>query len=100
MHLIDSGIDTGDILCVREVATTGARSIAALRQLLDQAQMALLSDAVRYITLVGKLPPCRPQKLEEGRQFFRMHRDLSELLEQTLAAGLETQPMRGQCEPL
>jgi folate-dependent phosphoribosylglycinamide formyltransferase PurN len=87
VHLIDSGIDTGDILCVRHVSTAGARSIEQLRRLVDQAQIILLGEVVRYVISSGTLPPGRAQSRNEGRQFFRMHRDLADLLERELAAG-------------
>lgn len=86
VHLIDPGIDTGDILCVRTVPTAGVRSIAALRARVDDAQLALLGEVVRYVASTGTLPPRHPQRPGDGRQFFRMHGDLAALLEHELAA--------------
>jgi hypothetical protein len=82
VHLIDPGIDTGDILCVRAVPAAGIRSAAV-----DEAQIAVLGEVVRYITATGMLPPRRPQAPAEGRQFFRMHGDLLAVLERELASG-------------
>jgi methionyl-tRNA formyltransferase len=87
VHLIDPGIDTGDILVARPIGIDGIRSISALRAKIDEAQMALLGDVVQYVTRVGSLPPRRSQAADEGRQFFRMHGELLELLERDLASG-------------
>jgi folate-dependent phosphoribosylglycinamide formyltransferase PurN len=84
VHLIDSGIDTGDILCVRPVGTDGVRSVAELRQCVNRAQLALLGEALRWIVEHGTLPPRRPHVKDEGVQFFRMHVALLRLLEQEL----------------
>ena len=85
VHLIDTGIDTGDILVVREVDTSRARSIAELRKLVDGAQIALLGEVVQYILREGKLPPRRSQTAAEGLQYFRMHPALVEKLNARLA---------------
>ncbi len=85
VHLIDTGIDTGDILIVREVDTARARNIAELRELVNQAQIGLLGEVVQYILREGKLPPRRSQTAAEGLQYFRMHPALVEKLNQRLA---------------
>jgi folate-dependent phosphoribosylglycinamide formyltransferase PurN len=87
VHLIDPGIDTGDILCVRPVSTVGARSVAAVRDRVDETQLQLLGEVVRYVVSTGTLPPRRSQTASEGRQFFRMHGDLVEVLERELSIG-------------
>jgi folate-dependent phosphoribosylglycinamide formyltransferase PurN len=89
VHLIDPGIDSGDILCVRRVDVNGAEDVQALRDRVDDAQIDLLGEVLRYIILVGTLPPRRRQAPGEGRQFFRMHPQLKELLARRLrGAGL------------
>lgn len=85
VHLVDPGVDTGDILLVREVEVRGARSIEALRGRVDRAQGAILGDVLRAIVTTGELPPRRKQRADEGRQFFRMHPLLRERLEARLA---------------
>jgi folate-dependent phosphoribosylglycinamide formyltransferase PurN len=87
VHLIDPGIDTGDILVVRRVETDGVRSVSALRARVDETQMALLSDVVQYVVRSGVLPPGRSQTPDEGRQFFRMHGELLAILERQLASN-------------
>jgi methionyl-tRNA formyltransferase len=85
-HLIDEGIDTGDILVVSEIDTKGAASVEALRDLVDKAQIELLARVVRFVVATGELPPRRPQRADEGRQYFRMHAELKALLCDVLAA--------------
>ena len=86
VHLINEGIDTGDIIAVAEVDSESADSIFSLRALVDDAQIALLGRVVRWIVESGTLPPARPQSAGEGRQYFEMHAELRGLLEQKLAA--------------
>jgi folate-dependent phosphoribosylglycinamide formyltransferase PurN len=87
VHQIDPGIDTGDILCIRSVSVDGARSVAELRQRVDDAQLALLGEVVRFVIASGALPPARSQSPAEGRQYFRMHDELIRLLERELETG-------------
>jgi hypothetical protein len=84
VHLIDAGIDTGDILCVRRVAVGGVRSIAELRARVDVGQIALLGDVVRFVVATGCLPARRRQEPREGTQYFRMHPELANVLEADL----------------
>jgi methionyl-tRNA formyltransferase len=85
VHLVETGIDTGDILCVRRVDVPEVRSIAELRGRVDDAQIALLGEVVSYVLATGCLPRRRPQQAAEGIQYFRMHRDLTALLEAELS---------------
>ena len=86
VHLIAEGIDTGDIICCRAVPLTDIRGIAQLRAAVNEAQIALLGEAVRYTVATGTLPPRRAQTADEGRQYFTMHPELRELLQTALAA--------------
>jgi methionyl-tRNA formyltransferase len=85
VHLIEAGIDTGDILCVRTVNVRGVGSIADLRRRLDDAQVALLGEVVRFVLATGRLPARRPQQPEEGVQYFRMHPELTAFLQAELS---------------
>jgi folate-dependent phosphoribosylglycinamide formyltransferase PurN len=103
VHVVDSGIDTGDILCVRRSEGAGARTIAELREYVDRDQTALLGEVIRWIQNAGTLPPTRTQRLDEGTQFFSMHQDLRAVLDGELAATIEppvdfmaTIPMRAE----
>ena len=84
VHLIDSGIDTGDILLVREVDVSGAGNVDAMRDVVDKNQVELLGEVVRYVVSTGELPPRRAQAAEEGLQYYRMHPDLVNKLNQRL----------------
>lgn len=84
VHLIDKGIDSGPILCVRIVDTSSADSVATLRAIVDREQIALLGEVVRVVADTGNLPPARVQDTDEGRQFYRMHPELTAILEREL----------------
>jgi folate-dependent phosphoribosylglycinamide formyltransferase PurN len=90
VHLIDPGIDTGDILAFRAVDATGAASIDTLRERVDRAQIDLLGDVLRWILETGTLPPRRSQRADEGRQYFIMHDAVREVLSGALrkSAGI------------
>jgi len=89
VHLIDPGIDTGDILCARQVDLEGISSIAQLRAAVDREQIALLGEAVQYATNLGALPPQVAQEKQQGRQFFVMHADLRKILEEKLQSRVQ-----------
>ncbi len=86
VHLIDRGIDTGDILLLRHVDVTAAESVAQARELVNRAQLAQLSEVLRYALATGELPPRKPQSKEAGLQYFTMHPRLVERLNQRLRA--------------
>jgi methionyl-tRNA formyltransferase len=94
VHLIDTGIDTGAILAVWEVDIAGCGSVAALRDAVDRAQLALLGDTVGSI-VSGRMPePLAPAGVP-GPQYFQMHRDLVALLEARLL-GARTPHLEGE----
>ena len=84
IHLIDTGIDTGDILLVRTVDVSGARNVNELRNLVDQSQIELLGEVLQYVLMTGKLPPRRSQAASEGLQYFTMHPVLVDALNRRL----------------
>jgi len=86
VHLIDEGIDTGDIIAIRPVDAADADDIASLRALVDDAQIGLLGEVVRYVAATGELPPHYPQDAGAGCQFFTMHPEIRRVLETELAA--------------
>jgi methionyl-tRNA formyltransferase len=85
VHLIDEGIDTGDVLLVREVSREGCNSIQALRRDIDTAQRELLAEVLEYIAKTGSPPPSYRQESESGMQYFAMHPDLQRILTDELA---------------
>ncbi len=84
VHLIDPGIDTGDIIVFRPVSAAGATNIDNLRQRVDRSQIALLGEVVRWTISAGAMPPQRRQRADEGRQYFVMHDDVREALQRLL----------------
>jgi len=84
VHLIDAGIDTGDILITREVDASRACNIGELRHLVDESQIALLGEVLQYVLKTGELPPRRSQTSAEGLQYFTMHPVLVDILNRRL----------------
>ena len=87
VHLIDTGIDTGDILLFTPVSIDAARSIEQLRDKIDVEQVEALGRTLRCILDAGTLPPRRVQRADEGRQYFTMHSDVRAKLDAALRAG-------------
>lgn len=84
VHLIDPGIDEGEILCVRPIDAGEASTIEALRQAVNTAQLELLGEVLAWIREAGVLPPTHRHEKAEGRQFFRMHPALRAVLAREL----------------
>lgn len=87
VHFLDPGIDTGDIIQTRHIDIDDCSSIAALRAKMDKAQLEFLAETVRDILDNGHAPERKPQKLDEGHQYFTMHPDLKAILEERLRAA-------------
>ena len=85
LHWIDPGIDTGRIIRIVPVARQGIGNIAALRKAVDEAQIAALAQLVAEMVASGQAPTAEPQRREDGRQYFTMHPQIAQLLEQRLA---------------
>lgn len=83
VHFVDAGIDTGDIICVRQV-NLPARSIAELRSAIDREQIELMGEVTRWIAQTGARPPAYKQRAQEGIQFFRLHPELADILQAEL----------------
>ena len=86
VHVVDEGIDTGDIICCRAIALDGIGNVAQLRAAVNEAQIELLGEAVRYVLATRSLPPRRAQTAAEGRQYFTMHGEVRALLDAGLGA--------------
>lgn len=87
VHVVDPGVDTGDIIVFRLVDVAGADGIEALRHRVDDAQVVALGDVVRWVVEHGALPPARAQRADEGRQYFAMHDAMRALLASHLRAA-------------
>ena len=89
VHQIDPGIDTGAILATRSVPVKDADNIEALRDLVDKAQLRLLADVLEWCVSHQAMPVMRTQTAGEGLQFFRMHEELKQVVENSLASSQE-----------
>jgi folate-dependent phosphoribosylglycinamide formyltransferase PurN len=87
VHLIDTDIDTGAIICRMPVPVHNVTSIAELREAVDKAQISLLGQVVRYVVSSGQLPKTFINPHEEGRQYFRLHEELRTFLDQKLSGA-------------
>lgn len=85
VHVVDPGIDTGDVLLREEIDAVRGDTLASLRPKHQDAAQRLLREAV---ALLGAGTAERVQQQpEEGRQFYRMHPLLRRIVEEKLAAG-------------
>jgi hypothetical protein len=51
----------------------------------DSAQIDALAEVVEAIVASGQAPTATPQSRADGRQYFTMHPQIADLLEQRLA---------------
>lgn len=93
-HFVDSGIDTGPILCQEPMPIRASDSLAELFQLRDRGRAELMADTV-WGLCQGFVKP-QPQDTTRGKVYFRMHPRLRallpsklELLKRKLAGSLE-----------
>lgn len=81
---IDNGIDTGPIVATSTLDTGECETVARLRERVNDAQLALLDDVMREIVEHGRAPAPANQLPQEGRQYFRMHPDLLQIVQKLL----------------
>jgi methionyl-tRNA formyltransferase len=84
-HMVDPGIDTGDILLQETIAVDHGDTLESLRAKHQASAVGLLAAAVRGLG-EGSVPRL-PQRPEEGRQYYRMHPELRRRVEKKLASG-------------
>jgi len=85
VHVVDPGIDTGDILLRRAIPVPTGASLESLRAKHQETARALLAEAAVGLRDGGLAPT--PQSPEDGRQFYRMHPVLRERAEAKLRDG-------------
>lgn len=71
VHFVDAGVDTGDIVADERVPVHPGDTLANVRNRASMQQVNLLARSI--VAAVDGSLPRRPQKLEEGRQYFTMH---------------------------
>ena len=81
---IDKGIDTGPIVATSTVDTGECETVAQLRERVNDAQLTLLDDVLREMVEHRRAPAPAKQLPEEGRQYFRMHPDLLQVVQKRL----------------
>jgi methionyl-tRNA formyltransferase len=82
VHMVDPGIDTGDILLREEIPLDRDESFESLRQKHQTVAARLLVEAA--LSLRDGSERRTPQRPEEGRQYYRMHSALRALAERRL----------------
>ncbi len=88
VHLVDPGIDTGDILEREEIAIEPGETFETLRAKHQSVAGRLLLKAA--LALRDGVAERTPQRPEEGRQYYRMHPELRRIAEARLAARAAT----------
>lgn len=79
VHFINEGIDTGDILRVGKVDLKGCNNI---KQLKDRFARVMCEEIVgTAIDYLGGFVERKPQREEDGRQYFRMPYNLRKIAE-------------------
>jgi methionyl-tRNA formyltransferase len=86
-HFMDKGVDTGDILACMPVPPKRGETIQALRDRLESTMCQFLVDSCLHF-LNGDITR-KPQKLQEGRQYFMMHPGLIKLAGSKLSSSQE-----------
>ena len=82
VHFMDQGVDTGDILSIRKVELSPHENIAQLRDRYEPLMCReMVGSCLGYLN--GQLQR-KPQRLEDGKQYFIMHSRLIEIAEAKL----------------
>ncbi len=87
VHLVDPGVDTGDIVFRQPIDVDDCRSIRQMRRKISTLQHGILARTARQ-WVEGRLEPI-PQTRDQGKQFFAMHPRLRMQVEQKLQAGYQ-----------
>lgn len=84
VHFMDKGVDTGDILHVRQIPLQLSETIHDLRNRMEPSMCQALVDTCDNF-LKGELVR-QPQAVTAGKQYFKMHPRLQELSSARLSA--------------
>jgi methionyl-tRNA formyltransferase len=84
VHLVDPGIDTGDILLREEIGLDPGETFESLRPKHQDLSARLLVQAA--VDLRDSTEERAPQAADEGKQYYRMHPALRRVAERRLAA--------------
>jgi methionyl-tRNA formyltransferase len=86
VHFVDPGVDTGDIVAMEPIPLQSGDRLSNVRTRSGKIQSELLARMAR-LAEQGALPR-RPQRLEDGRQYYAMHPCLKAVAEQRLQSLL------------
>ena len=92
LHLIDAGIDTGDILCFRRIPIDAGDTIATLRAKSLPISVELVTSGIESLD-AGEAHRVR-QPAHEGRQYFVMHPRLLRIATRKIPQD-ESRPVAG-----
>jgi methionyl-tRNA formyltransferase len=87
IHFVDPGVDTGDIVAEERVPLHAGDTLNTVRERASAQQVGLLVRTVNA-AVYGSLPR-RPQRAEEGLQYFSMHRTLRAIAEGRLQQQIQ-----------
>jgi methionyl-tRNA formyltransferase len=82
VHMVDAGIDTGDIVLREEIPVEPGDTLESLRAKLQSVAARLLFEAVT--ALLDGTAAREPQRPEDGHQYYRMHPALRAQVERRL----------------
>ena len=82
LHMINTGIDTGDIICFKKMNLKGFNTINSLRA--DSIILGI--EMVIEFILNFKIEKfkCKKQLFEEGKQYYKMHKTIKRFINQKL----------------
>jgi len=84
VHLVDPGIDTGDILLREEIPIEPGETFESLRPKHQTLAARLLVEAAKQLR--DRTEERTTQSADEGKQYYRMHPALRHIAERRLAA--------------
>jgi folate-dependent phosphoribosylglycinamide formyltransferase PurN len=86
VHFMDQGVDTGDILMVKKIEPRKDETVNQLRKRFEPLMCESIVDACVGF-LEGRVER-HTQRIEDGKQYFVMHRSLIKLVDRKLARAV------------
>jgi len=84
IHFMDNGVDTGDILRTEKIELTGCENLKQYKDRIERtACEEIVNTAIDYL---DGLVERKPQKKEDGKQYFRMPYHLRKAAESSFAS--------------
>lgn len=86
IHFVDPGVDTGDIVAEERIPLRPGDTLATVKQRTGEQQVEMLARVAAQ-ALAGTLSR-RPQRVQDGQQYFIMHPKLRTIAEKRLQQRL------------